>query len=419
MGQSLKLRPQVLSAPDKPGVYLMRDHKLRVLYIGKANSLKKRLLSYLRSGLSAKTLALIQKVARIEFRITADERMALLLESRLIHEFKPQYNISLKDDKSFPWVEISGEEFPVVRITRKKNNPLSRYLGPYTNAKLLKSVLKVIRLQFPYRSCSRLPQKSCIYHRINLCPGPCLGEVTTAEYRGNIDNIILILKGQVDLLIRKLSKSMQESSQMRDFEAAARKRDQITALSAISSGTDTLIAQNGLDYLGEKLGLRTRPLRIEGFDVSNLSGRQAVGSMVSFYQGRPDKSAYRRYRIKSCLGIDDYKMLAELVRRRYTRLLAENKPLPDLLMIDGGKGHLLTARGELKALNLDIPLISIAKEKENIYVFKQGRAVVVSIKSAPALNLIRRIRDEAHRFALTYHRLLRKKALVGKCRHSP
>jgi excinuclease ABC subunit C len=418
------VKESILSAPDSPGVYLMHDKKGRVLYVGKANSLKKRLFSYLGAGLSVKTQALMDKVVEVEFRLTANETVALLLESQLVHELGPRYNISLKDDKSFPFVEISSENFPAVRITRKKSSAPGRYLGPYTNTKLLKSALKIIRLSFAYRSCRFLPKKSCIYQRINLCPAPCIGKISAQEYKCNIDNIILILKGRVDLLMRKLENSMQESCRLRDFEEAAKKRDQIMALSSLSASPGDPSYQNELDDLKDSLGLKNLPVRIEGFDISNLSGKYAVGSMVSFYKGKADKSNYRRFRIKSFSGIDDYKMLAEILRRRYTRLLEENKALPDLLLIDGGQGHLLTAASQIQALGLQIPLVSIAKprkktcgfirgrDKENIYSSQPGRLKVVLAKDGAALNLIRRIRDEAHRFALAYHHLLRKKALL-------
>lgn len=414
MEQSLKLRKNILSAPDSPGVYLMRDRLGRVLYVGKAKSLKKRLLNYLGRDLDSKTQALMAKVAEVEFRPASNETMALLLEFKLIHEFKPRYNISLKDDKSFPFVRISQEEFPSIRVTRKKNEAFSRYLGPYTNTKLLKEALKIIRLEFAYRSCRSLPRKSCIYHRINLCPAPCIGKITREEYRRVIDNIILILEGRVDLLINKLARAMRDRSAVGDFETAARLRDQISILSKMSGQANGRGGKDGLEELKRSLGLKSLPVRIEGFDISNLSGRQAVGSMVSFYNGQADKGNYRRFRIKSFTGIDDYKMLAEVLRRRYTRLLKENRPLPDLLLIDGGKGHLLTARDELRALNLHIPLVSIAKEKENIYSSLPGKLTVALNKDGAALNLIRRIRDEAHRFALAYHHLLRKKALIGR-----
>ena len=414
MEQLSELRKKILSAPDEPGVYLMRDRLSRVLYVGKANSLKKRLLNYLGRDLDGKTQALMAKVADVEFRLASNETMALLLEFKLIHEFKPRYNISLKDDKSFPFVRISQEKFPYIQITREKNDVAGQFLGPYTSAKLLKNALKIIRREFAYRSCPALPKQSCIYYRINLCPAPCTGKINQKEYQRLIDNIILILEGKVDLLIRKLAKSMQDKSAVQDFEAAAGLRDQIDVLSKMSGQSDSPGSKNGLEDLKRSLNLKNLPVRIEGFDISNISGKQAVGSMVSFYNGRSDKNNYRRFRIKSFTGIDDYKMLAEVLRRRYTRLLKEKKALPDLLLIDGGRGHLLTALGELRALNLHIPLVSIAKEKENIYSSQPGKLMVSLARDGEALNLIRRIRDEAHRFALAYHHVLRKKALIGR-----
>ena len=414
MEQSQKLREKILSAPDSPGVYLMRERSGRVLYVGKANLLKKRLLNYLGRDLSSKTQVLMAKVADVEFRLVPNEEMALLLEFKLIHELKPKYNISLKDDKSFPFIRISQEEFPSIQVTRKKNSVSGRYLGPYTNTKLLKSVLKIIRLEFAYRSCRSLPKKSCIYHRINLCPAPCIGKISRQEYKHRIDNIVLILEGRGDLLIRKLTKSMQDKSGAQDFEAAARMRDQIIILSRMSAQADGSSCKNQLELLARSLNLKNLPVRIEGFDISNISVKQAVGAMVSFYNGQADKNNYRRFRIKTFAGIDDYKMLAEVVRRRYTRLLKEKKALPDLLLIDGGKGHLLTAASQIQALGLHIPLVSIAKEKENIYSSQPGKLTVALVKVGAALNLIRRIRDEAHRFALAYHQLLRKKALIGR-----
>jgi excinuclease ABC subunit C len=419
MEQLSELRKKILAVPASPGVYLMHNRQDRVLYVGKAKSLRHRLLNYLGQDQSSKTQALMSKVTGVEFRLTANEEAALLLEFKLIHEFKPRYNILLKDDKSFLSVRISQEEFPAIQLMRKKDNVFGRYLGPYTNAKLLKSVLKIIRREFPYRTCRNLPRQSCIYHRINLCPAPCIGKISQQAYQRLIDNIILILKGQSDLLIQKLTKLMQERSSAQDFEAAARIRDQIMVLSRMSGSPQSPGYKNELELLARSLSLKDLPVRIEGFDISNLSGQQAVGSMVSFYNGQADKSNYRRFRIKSFTGIDDYKMLAEVVRRRYTRLLKEKKPLPDLLLIDGGQGHLLTAWGQLKALNLSIPLVSIAKEKENIYSSQPGKLRVALAKDGVALNLIRRIRDEAHRFALAYHHVLRKQALIHSAAGKP
>ena len=414
MDYSQTIKEKILSAPDSPGVYLMRNPQGQVLYVGKAKALRKRLLNYLGRDLTSKTQALMAKVAEVEFRPTLDEALALLLEFKLIHELKPRYNVSLKDDKSFPLVRISLEEFPSIQITRQKNGVARRYLGPYTNTKLLKSALKIIRLEFPYRTCKHLPKQSCIYHRINLCPAPCIGKISQKEYRQRIASIILILKGRNDLLIRQLTKSMQDKSNLQDFEGAARMRDQIAIWSSLAQRPGNS-CQNELKELKEGLNLKNLPARIEGFDISNLSGKLAVGSMVSFYNGQADKNNYRRFRIKSVKQIDDYKMLSEVLSRRYSRLLKENKALPDLLLLDGGKGHLLTAARALSALNLHIPLLSIAKEKENIYSNQPAGLRIVFAKDSVALNLIRRIRDEAHRFALSYHLLLRKKEVFKKC----
>ena len=415
MEQALKLRKKILLAPNSCGVYLMRDYSGRVLYVGKANSLKKRLLNYLGGDLSYKTQILMAKVADIEFRLTPNEAMALFLEFKLIHEFKPRYNVSLKDDKSFPYVRISQDDFPLIQITRKKDNAAGRYLGPYTNTKLLKSALKMIRRDFPYRTCRCLPKQSCIYQRINLCPAPCIGKISQKEYQQCIGNIILILEGKNETLIGKLTKSMQDKSGTGDFEAAAKIRDQIIIWSGISERLDNFNGQNELQELATVLGLKSLPVRIEGFDISNLSGKQATGAVVNFYNGQPDRNNYRRFRIKNVTQIDDYKMLAEVVTRRYSRLLKENKDLPDLLLIDGGKGHLLTVVRQLRALNLQIPAVSIAKGKEKIYSSQLASPEASLVNVGAAINLIRRIRDEAHRFALSYHHLLRKKEMFKKC----
>jgi len=413
MDYSQTLKEKILSACESPGVYLMRDAKNVVQYVGKAKNLKKRLLSYYRTGLSRKTAALMQKVADVELRLCASQELALLLEASLIRQLKPRYNVSLRDDKSFPFVKISGGDFPGVYITRKKDDLDAMHIGPYTNVKLLKNALKIIRSSgFAYRSCRRMPKQSCVYYKINLCPGCCIGKISVEEYARLIDNIILILNGKTDLLIRSLTRTMQDRSKVMDFEAAARLRDQITVLSEHASGSRGVNRKKESEDLRNRLGLSKLPQRIEGFDISNISGNQAVGSMVSFYNGVPDKNNYRRFRIKTVQGIDDYKMLAEIVRRRYTRIIKEGRVLPDLLLIDGGKGQLQAAVKQLEYLHLKLPVISIAKKEEHIYSSCKP-CVLKFVEDTPAINLIRRVRDEAHRFALVYHQLLRKKALIG------
>ncbi|MCX5714352.1 MAG: UvrB/UvrC motif-containing protein, partial [Candidatus Omnitrophica bacterium] len=221
-----------------------------------------------------------------------------------------------------------------------------------------------------------------------------------------------ILEGKTDNLIKELSGRMQLLARGQDFEGAAKARDQIAALVALSAaGAGSY--QHELEGLRQILKLKRYPMRIEAFDISNMSGKEAAGSMVSFYQGQPDKNNYRRFRIKTVYAIDDYDMLREVVRRRYARLMREKLPLPDLVLIDGGKGHLEAASGELEKLGLRFPLMSLAKEEENIY--SKGEALPLHLKEgSPALNLIRRIRDEAHRFALAYHHVLHRKKIIGK-----
>lgn len=413
MNSSEKLKKIVASAPDAAGVYLMKDKQGDVLYIGKAKSLKKRLTSYMTRDLAGKTIVLMSNVYDIEWKLTPTESLALLLEANLVHKYKPKYNVSLRDDKSFPMVKITHEDYPAICITRKKEDDGARYFGPYTSAGLLRGALKIIRKHFPYRSCKQLPSEACMYYRIGLSPAPCIGKINKKEYAKTIKNISLILEGRADTLIKKLSKEMKQYSKAQKFEQAAKMRDQINALGALAETHAGSANQNELEDLKSLLDLNKLPERIEAFDISNISGKEATGSMVSFYRGIADKNNYRRFRIKTIEGIDDYKMLAEVVRRRYSRLIAEKLPLPDLVLIDGGRSHLLVAQRQISNLGLDLPIMSIAKDRENIYI--KNRATPINFKSdTQALNLIRRIRNEAHRFAISYHHVLRRKKILGK-----
>ncbi len=416
MTNSKELRSMIKSLPEAPGVYMFKDAEGRIIYIGKAKSLKNRVQSYLSRQLDAKTQIMVSKIGGFEFRLAPSESQAQILEAALIKEYQPQYNIDLKDDKSFPWIKISGEEFPVVSVYRNKagrRDDGSLYYGPYTNAKLMRQAIRAIRRIFGFRSCKKMPEKPCLYGRINLCPAPCAGRITGSDYREIIGQIKLFLESKNDELLRGLAVKMQQLSKEEKFEDAAKVRDQLDALSAIGGSQKGFNLQLELEDLKDSLKLERLPERIEAFDISNILGQEATGSMVSFYKGAPDKNNYRRFRIKNVSGIDDYAMLAEVVGRRYSRLVREKLKLPDLVLIDGGRSHLLTAQKELEKLGLGIPLISIAKEKENIYI--KGRAAPVRFKAdTPALNLIRRVRDEAHRFAVSYHHLLRRKKIIGK-----
>lgn len=407
------LKAKIALLPDSPGVYLMKDKADRVIYIGKAKSLRKRLSSYLSRDLSTKTVVLMSKVDDIEYKLCPNESFALLLESELAHKYKPQYNVSLRDDKSFPLVKITNEDFPTIFITRKKQRDGAAYFGPYTNVKLLRQALKIIRRSFPFRSCKKLPKEACIYYRLKLSPAPCIEKISKEEYAKTIKNISLILEGKTDALIKKLFQEMDSRVKKLAFEEAAKIRDQINALSALGQSQTGFNIRDELEDLKELLNLDRLPLRIEAFDISDIFGKEATGSMVSFYQGAPDKNNYRRFRIKILQAIDDYGMLKEVIHRRYARVIAEKLVPPDLALIDGGRAHLLSADKELKQLGLNIPLVSIAKERENIYTKDKIRPLRLK-EGRPALNLIRRIRDEAHRFALAYHHILRRKKIIGK-----
>ena len=399
------------SLPDSPGVYLMKGAGGEIIYIGKAKSLRKRVSSYLSKDLSAKTLRLMANVADIEYRLCPSESMALILEAGLIRELKPKYNTALRDDKSFPLVKITNDEFPAVYVTRKREDDGAKYFGPYTNAALLRQALKIIRGYFSYRSCKTMPKKACIYYRIKLSPAPCIGKISREEYAKTIKRISLILEGKGQELIKDLTAQMREKAKERGFEEAARLRDKIIALSAFKPSSYSF--QSALSELQEALRLNNLPRRIEAFDVSNILGRQAAASMVSFYNGLADKNNYRRFRIKTVKQSDDYKMMAEAVHRRYLRLKQENLPLPDLILIDGGKGQLCAAKKELESLGLTIPIVSLAKREEEIYTLSGARPIRLK-NNSPALRLLQCIRDESHRFALKYHRLLRKKVMIAR-----
>jgi len=409
-----KLRDVVARLPESCGVYLFKDAGGKIIYIGKAKSLKKRVQTYFSRQLAAKTQAMVGKIAGIEHILTPSEAQAQILEAALVREKQPQYNISLKDDKTFPWIKITDEDFPTVSIARRKTKEkgdTSTYFGPYTNVKLLRQAFKILRRIFGFRSCKNLPKRSCLYFRLRFCPAPCVGEISSGEYKETIKEIKMFLRFRHDELLDKLTSKMQELSRGRRFEEAARVRDQLNALSAL--GQNKTASFNESEDLRELLGLTKLPQRIEAFDISNISGREATGSMVSFYNGRPDKNNYRRFRIKTVEEINDYEMLREIIKRRYQRLVRESQTFPDLILIDGGKGHLTVAQEEIKGLGLDIPLVSIAKDKENIYI--QGRLRPIRLKSdTSALNFIRRVRDEAHRFALAYHHLLRSKKVLAQ-----
>lgn len=389
----------------------MKDKAGKVIYVGKASSLKKRLASYfLRSVDSIKTQVMLTYVDRIVTMETASEYEALILEDRLIKQYRPRFNIALKDDKSYPYIKIAHDEFPRVFIgRRKKDDKNTDFFGPYMSAKLLRRALATLRKSFPFCSCRRFPKKVCLHFHLGLCPGPCEGKISKEDYLKTILAFEDFLLKEDEALIDELSLDMRRAVQEERFEEAARLRDRLEALSILVP-LKKLSARRlkFWDSDFRRLGLKKEPERVEAFDISHMAGKESVGSMVSFVGGVPDKENYRRFKIRRVSGVDDYAMMREVVRRRYGRLLREARPLPDLIVIDGGRGHLEAAQSVLKELSCAIPMVAIAKSEELIYTIHQKIPVKLS-RVSPALRFIQRLRDEAHRFALTYHHLLRKK----------
>ncbi len=409
----MDIKLKLKSLPLTSGVYLMKDKKGKVIYVGKAVSLRKRVQSYFRKKQTmTKTDLLVAEIADIDYIETASEAGALLLEASLIKKYKTKYNIELRDDKSYPYIEVTGEKFPRISVERpNEKKKSSTYYGPYVSVGLVREALSLLRKIFHFRTCDPFPKKECLDFHIGLCEAPCIGKISKTEYLKNVKHVRFILEGKRDQLYKNLKKEMDTHSQRQEYEQAAKVRDQLRAIGALYSGTTNINYFKEAEQLQRALGLERLPERMEAFDISNIMGNQAVGSMVSFFHGKPDKRNYRRFRIKDVEGIDDFKMIGEVVRRRYTRLKKEGAAYPDLIIIDGGKGQLSSACEELKKIDVVIPIISLAKREEEVF-FPYKRSSVRLSHESLGLNLLRRIRDEAHRFAITYHRLLRSKAFL-------
>lgn len=416
----MDIREKIRELPVSPGVYIMKDSFGNVLYVGKAVNLRKRVSSYFysRRTLAERTRVMIGKAADIAYIGASTEAEALIYENSLIKQLAPKYNIALKDDKSYPRLKLTmNEEFPRLSITRKKADDGALYYGPYTSAKLLREALVMLRRMFPLRTCVRMPGRICLNYHIKQCPGPCAKETMDRKsYMDTVQELKLFLEGDRSALIRHLAGKMLEASKKEDYEEAGRIKARIEALSSIKEKTINYVPREEVEELKSMLGIKGPVEIIEAFDVSNIMGEAAVGSMVQFYKGKPRKSEYRKFRIKSVMGVDDYSMMREIVGRRYARLLKENKKLPDLVLIDGGKAHLAAASEELAKLGLsDIPAIGLAKEFEHIYS-KERNGPVILPRDSKALHLLERIRDEAHRFAITYHKNVRSRNILPEFR---
>ncbi|MDO8601358.1 MAG: UvrB/UvrC motif-containing protein [bacterium] len=366
--------------PESPGVYAFSDGKT-FLYIGKAVNLRNRVASHNEGFVRgrAKHIAFIKTDSEIE---------ALILESQLIKKYQPKYNTAWKDDKNYFYVAITKEDCPRILIVHQKKEG-AEYMGPFVEGSALKQTLKILRKIFPYYTASKHPQKLCPWCHLNLCPGP---NPDKKEYQKNIKNLISVLEGKRKSVLNNLKREMAETSKKESFERAGRIRDQIIVLEKISANARVLWPQK----------------RIEAYDVSHIQGQDATGSMVTFIDGRPDKSLYRKFKIKIAGKPNDTAMIKEILSRR---LKHSEWPLPDMVLIDGGRPQFNAAKSVVKNR---IKVMAIAKKKNDLYI--EGRQKPILLKTMPreTFNLILQLRDEAHRFAISYHKKLRARTLLGK-----
>jgi excinuclease ABC subunit C len=445
------IRKKLGELPHKPGIYLMKDRFGTVIYVGKARDLRRRVTQYFqpsrRVGWDLKFKALVEAIHDLDVHVVRSEPEALLLESKLIKEFHPRYNVSFRDDKRFLMLKVNlNDPIPRFTLTRFKQDDGARYFGPFAHSAALRNTLNLIRRQFHLRGCRPLTPnerdyKHCLYGNLKHCTAPCIGNVTREQYLQQVLAACDFLAGQCGEMEEQLNAEMRKAALAQDYERAAMYRDAIADLRRTTRKTNkferipytlpvAIEPQKDLAELGRALGLPGPPTRIEGFDISNISGTFAVASLVSFKNGRPDRANYRRFKMKTVVGQNDFACMAETIRRRYTRVLNESKreptatdappassadsalrtphsAFPDLILIDGGKGQLSAACAELEKLGLsNIPIIGLAKEFEEIYRPGQSEPLRLSHDSG-ALKLLQRVRDESHRFANTYNAQLR------------
>ncbi|MGC9516082.1 MAG: excinuclease ABC subunit UvrC [Methanomicrobiales archaeon] len=518
--------------PDKTGVYLMKNVHDDVIYVGKALSLKKRVKSYFKDNHeSPKTRTMMNHFHSLEYILTDTEKEALILESNLIKKHRPRYNVRLKDDKRYPYVKITNEDYPRILISRNVTDDGSHYYGPFTDSSAVRKTIKFIKSLFKIRDCKNM-DGPCLNYQIKICDAPCDGKISREYYNEIIDQINLFFQGKYQEIIEHLKTMMKDASQNHEFERAAVYRDQINSIKEIMekqkvsftknldqdiiagsydeknayivvfsvrdgkiTGKDDfimngientpaekvlsafikqfytnpryipgeIVIQNSIDdeqliidFLSGKRGEQVKlkvphqgmeyrlmkmviknaqvvknqkiefknillslkkylklpkiPRNIEAFDISNIAGKEPVASMVVFRDANPDKNSYRRYKIRS-KGPDDYAMMREVLERRYSMVDEDNSIFPDLVIVDGGKGQLNVARGVFRSLNIEIPVMGLAKEFEHIYIPGSPDPIILP-RNSPVLLLLQRIRDEAHRFAVNYHRKLRSKRIV-------
>ena len=432
MGPGAKAR----QFPTTPGLYLMKDAQGRVIYVGKAKNLRARAGSYFQKASEGdrRIADWIGEVVDVDFLAADSEVDALLMEARLIKDIQPKHNQSLKDDKSFPYLQITtGEDFPRVNFTRQPLDRGVKLYGPFPRAKSLRGAIQVLQRIFKFRTCALDIEEGdprwrwfrpCLLHSIDQCTAPCNLRVDRETYRTDIRRLRLFLDGKKDVVIAEMEEEMKVASTALLFEKAARLRDEIKSLKTLNLRGDLakhaqpevfyVDPRKGLKGLQKVLHMETTPRRIDCVDIAHLGGSDTVGSLVTFIDGLPFKPGYRRYKIKSVHGIDDFASIREVVSRRIQGLQERDEPFPDIFLIDGGKGQLSAALEAFTVLGAQPPtLIALAKREEEIFVPGRSQPIVLSRRSY-SLRLLQYARDEAHRFAQHYHHLLRKKRTLGE-----
>jgi len=433
------MKVKLSTLPENPGVYIFRDPSSLVIYVGKAKNLKKRISSYFtKTALESwKTSSLRMSVERVDYIVCAGEREALVLERELIKKYSPFFNTIWKDNKEYPLIKITREPFPRLIFVRKKENDRALYFGPYPKASIVKKT--IARLQryglIQLRKCSwdfspkkPLEEKkriACLYYHTGQCPSPCDPEkISKSEYLRLVSRAVKILKGDYENVLKNLRTEMNEMSEKMEYEKAAYLRDCMNALSHMAeevslnekTAEELLNRDNPFIELRKILGLKKIPLHIEIFDISTLFGRYAVASSVCFNRGEKNTAHYRHYRIKfkpDNRGGDDFKMMLEAVRRRLKEIKEKGELPPDLFVIDGGKGQLKMAASAIRESGLKMEVISLAKRFEEIYSLGKREPFKLP-HTSPALLSLRKMRDEAHRFAVSYHRKIRDREFYEK-----
>lgn len=440
-----QLKKKLAELPKEPGVYFYKDKSGEIIYIGKAASLRNRVRQYFQASRyrDPKTEALVAEIVDVDW-ITVDSEMdALFLEAEQVRRYLPRYNILLRDDKSSAYVRIDyNSDHPTVSFTRRPLDDGAQYYGPYFNSWAVRRALKYLRKVFPYSThTTTVPKRACLYYQLGLCPGLEEGKTSLAEYRANLRKLTKYLKGERTQLIREVEKEMKAHAKAGEFEEAVAARNQLFALQGLSkqivfSDREFMdISKDlGLQGLADLLGLAKVPHRIEGYDISHMSGTDTVASMVVFANGIPDKAEYRKFKMR-IPGNDDFAHMNEAITRRLSEKNRKAWGLPNVFLIDGGKGQLSAAIAARDAAGCNTPMIGLAKREEEIVIHRDLSNVVLNRdfvaksnailtqddqfirvllpKNSHIVKLLQRIRDESHRFAVSYHSVLKGKRQVS------